>query len=121
MTNLPDGNPKTVYGVQKPSLSLIPLVALEAAAGAHQLGADKYGPWNWRESSVAASVYVNAILRHVKAWHEVEDTDSESGISHLGHVMACCGILLDAQANGQLIDDRPKVNRGPYVEEVSGN
>lgn len=117
MTNLPDGNPKTVHGLQKPSLCLIPLVALEAAAGAHQLGADKYGPWNWRESSVAASVYVNAILRHVKAWHEVEGEDPESGVSHLGHVMACCGILLDAEANGQLIDDRPKVNRGTRKDD----
>ena len=121
MTDLPDGNPKSKHGVLKPSLSLIPLVALEAAAGAHQLGANKYGPWNWRQHPVAASVYVNAIMRHIKAWDEVEDIDSESGVSHLGHIMACCGILLDAQANGQLIDDRPKVNRGPYVEEVSGN
>ena len=113
MTNLPDGNPKSKRGVLKPSLSLIPLTALEAAAGAHQLGATRYGPWNWRQHPVAATVYVNAIMRHIKAWDEVEDIDSESGISHLGHVMACCGILLDAQANGQLIDDRPKVNRGP--------
>jgi hypothetical protein len=81
---------------------------MEAAAGAHQLGADKYGPWNWRDNSVAASVYINAILRHVKAWQESEDIDPESGVSHLGHVMACCGILLDAQAVGNLIDDRPQ-------------
>ena len=93
-------------------------MALEAAAGAHQLGANKYGPWNWRQHPVAASVYVNAIMRHIKAWDEVEDIDSESGVSHLGHIMACCGILLDAQANGQLIDDRPKVNRGPMRIKV---
>ena len=107
MTAPPDTNPKTKFGIVKPSLGLIPLAALEAAAGAHQLGADKYGPWNWREHSVAASVYINAIMRHTKAWQEVGDNDKESGVSHLGHVMACCGILLDAQSNGSLVDDRP--------------
>ena len=106
MTDLPD--PKSKYGIQKASMSLIPLAALEAAAGAHTLGADKYGAWNWREhSGVAASVYINAIMRHIKAWQEVSYNDPESGVSHLGHVMACCGILLDAQANGKLVDDRP--------------
>jgi hypothetical protein len=107
MTDLPDTNPKTIYGEKKSPLGLIPLAALEAAAGAHQLGADKYGAWNWREHSVAASVYVDAIFRHCKAWQEVSDNDLESGVSHLGHVMACCGILLDAQACGTLVDDRP--------------
>jgi hypothetical protein len=105
MTDLPD--PKSKYGIQKASLSLIPLAALEAAAGAHQLGADKYGAWNWREHDVAASVYIDAIMRHIKAFQEVSDNDPESGVSHLGHVIASCGILLDAQSNGKLLDDRP--------------
>ena len=108
MSDLPDNNPKTIYAEKKSPLGLIPLAALEAAAGAHALGADKYGPWNWRDNSVAASVYVNAMMRHVKAWQESEDLDPESGVSHLGHVMACCGILLDAQNYGNLIDDRPR-------------
>lgn len=108
MLDLPDGNPKTQYGIKKPSLGLIPKAALEAAAAAHQLGADKYGPWNWRDNGVAASVYINAMLRHIKAWHEDENDDIESGVSHLGHVIACSGILLDAQQFGNLIDDRPR-------------
>ena len=108
MSILPDTNPKTIHGERKSPLGLIPLRALQAAAGAHALGAAKYGPWNWREHSVAASVYVNAILRHLKAWQEEEDDDPESGVSHLGHIMACCGILLDAQAQGKLVDDRPR-------------
>lgn len=108
MSDLPDTNPKTIYGAQKPSLGLIPLAALEAAAGAHQLGAGKYGAWNWRKSEVTASVYIHAILRHIKAWQEVGDIDEESGVSHLGHIIACCGILLDAERHGKLIDDRTK-------------
>ena len=104
---LPDSNPKTQYGQKKPSLGLIPKVALEAAAAAHQLGADKYGPWNWRQNSVSAMVYVNAMMRHIQEWKEVEDNDPDTMKSHLGNVMACCGILLDAHDQGCLIDDRP--------------
>lgn len=102
-----DDNPKTQYGEKKPSLGLIPKVALEAMAAAHQLGADKYGPWNWRDNSVAASVYINAMMRHIQEWKEVADNDPDTQASHLGNVMACCAILLDAQANDCLIDDRP--------------
>ena len=81
MTDLPDTNPKTeLRHPEGQPLALIPLAALEAAAGAHQLGADKYGAWNWREHSVAASVYINAIMRHIKAWQEVSDNDPESGV-----------------------------------------
>lgn len=116
MTKLPDTNPKTQFGVQKPSLGLIPKVALEAAAAAYQLGADKYDPWNWREHSVSAMVYVNAMLRHIQAWKEVEDNDPDTLKSHLGNVMACCGILLDAQAHGCLIDDRPRYPTPTYAD-----
>jgi hypothetical protein len=105
---LPDSNPKTQYAVKKPSLGLIPKAALEAAAAAHQLGAEKYGPWNWRDNNVSAMVYVNAMMRHIQQWKEVEDNDPDTLASHLGNVIACCGILLDAQAHGCLIDDRPK-------------
>ena len=29
---------------------------------------------------MAASVYINAIMRHIKAWQEVGDNDPESGV-----------------------------------------
>ena len=103
-----DSNPKTEHGEKKPSMGLIPKAALDAAAAAHQFGADKYGPWNWRETPISAMVYVNAMMRHIQEWKEVEDNDPETTKSHLGNVIACCGILLDAQENGCLIDDRPK-------------
>tara|TARA_R110002124_G_scaffold156712_1_gene323826 strand:+ start:1513 stop:1860 length:348 start_codon:yes stop_codon:yes gene_type:complete len=105
---LADDNPKTQYGSIKPSLGLIPKVAMEAAAAAHELGADKYGPWNWRENDVSAMVYINAMMRHIQEWKEIEDNDPDTMKSHLGNVMACCGILLDAQDQGCLIDDRPE-------------
>lgn len=106
-TQYPDDNPKTQYGVAKPSMALIPGTSLVVLARVMELGAAKYGPYNWREHNVSASVYVNAAERHLRAWFDGESTDVESGHSHLAHVMACMAILLDAHSMGRLNDDRP--------------
>ncbi len=103
----PDSNPKTRYGVLKTPLHLIPPPALIAEAEVFGLGARKYGAYNWREHSVSASVYQAAAMRHLLAWWEGENTDAESGQSHLAHARACLGILLDAAKHGRLNDDRP--------------
>lgn len=70
-------------------------------------GARKYGPYNWRGNAVVARIYIDAAMRHLLAWLEGEETAEDSGVHHLGHAMACCAILLDAQETGNLIDDRP--------------
>lgn len=105
--DLPDTNPKTAYGVQKTPLHLVPPPALLALADVMGLGAKKYGPYNWREHAVSASVYQAAAMRHLLAWWSGESVDPESGQSHLAHAMACLAIVLDAQAVGKLNDDRP--------------
>jgi hypothetical protein len=104
---LPDNNPKTVFGMKKPPLGLIPSPALIHMSLAMALGAEKYGAYNWREKGVSSMVYLHAAERHLRSWLDGEEVDPESGASHLGHVMACCGILLDAQAIGNIIDTRP--------------
>jgi len=105
--NYPDNNPKTIYGVQKDPLHLVPPPAITAESYAFKQGAEKYGAYNWRGNSVAASVYYAAALRHIMAWWEGRDFDQDSGAHHLGHARACLGIVLDAQCHGRLIDDRP--------------
>lgn len=99
-------DPKGAAGALKTPLSLIPPFAMEQTAWVHKLGAEKYGPFNWRETGVCASTYVNAIMRHLNAWRDGEDLDPESGISHLAHVACSCNILLDADHCGTLQDDR---------------
>ena len=104
-------DPKGAAGAVKTPLGLIPPHAMEQTAWVHKLGADKYGPWNWRETGVCASTYVNAILRHLNAWRDGEDLDPESGISHLAHVACSANILMDAEYCGKLQDDRNKAQK----------
>ena len=72
------------------------------------LGAAKYGAYNWRDTKVVLSVYLDAAMRHMLSKFDGEDLDPESGQPHEAHARACMGIILDAAATGNLIDDRPK-------------
>lgn len=100
-------NPKDALGDRKVALELIPPPALIAVAQVFKLGARKYGPYNWRSNKVRAMVYVGAALRHVLSYLDGEHIDPESGESHAAHAMACLAIVLDADATGNLVDDRP--------------
>lgn len=39
-------------------------------------------------------------------WAAGEDLDEQSGVSHLAHIRACCGILMDAIDAGAFLDGR---------------
>jgi hypothetical protein len=105
--NVGTTNPKDLVGRLKPPMHLIPAVANVLESQVFGLGSVKYGPYNWREHSVAASVYIAAMYRHVAAWFDGEESDPESAITHLAHARACLAIILDAQSCGKLVDDRP--------------
>lgn len=100
-------NPKDRLGRMKPPLHLIPPAATIIESLAMEDGARKYGPYNWRTKTVAATVYVAACMRHLQAWLDGEENARDSGHHHLGHARASLGIILDAQASGTLVDDRP--------------
>lgn len=110
-------NPKQAYGAQKPDLSLIPPVALAHAALAFENGAAKYGPFNWRERAVEARTYIAAAQRHLGDFLDRADRASDSDVHNLGHVIACCAILLDAIEQGNLIDNRPPAGKSAEVLE----
>lgn len=108
----PYANPKDLQGMKKPPLHLVPPISTLWEAMAMGDGGIKYGPYNWRDKKVVATIYVAAAKRHLDLWLERETYAEDSGVHHLGHAKACCGILLDAEANECLIDDRPTRNEG---------
>jgi dATP/dGTP diphosphohydrolase len=108
MGNEDTTNPKDRLGLKKTRLSLVPASSIIYQALAMEDGARKYGPYNWREKKVIASIYIDAAMRHLQAWFDGENEASDSQKPHLGHALACIGIIIDALETGNLVDDRPK-------------
>ena len=99
-------NPKDIIGSAKLPLHLWPESATVLGTLGLLEGALKYGRGNWREAGVRASIYKDALERHVSAWFEGEEKDPDSGLPHLAHALACLAIIVDAQMCGKLVDDR---------------
>lgn len=115
-----DTNPKDAIGIRKVPCSTVP-GWVEPCVGLAMLeGARKYGRHNYRVSGVRASVYYDALQRHIKAWWEGEDIDPKSGLPHPIKAMACLVVLWDAQMNNKLTDDRPPKMIDPeWVEKLN--
>lgn len=108
-----ESNPKQRYGDRKVPLHLVPPAASIYAALGLREGAQKYGAWNFRDTSVEAMTYIGAIRRHLDAFVDGEDMDPDrvEGLPpkpHLAGAIASLAILIDAYECGYLIDNRPK-------------
>jgi len=99
-------NPKDLIGSDKLPLHLWPSTASALGCIAMLNGALKYGRSNFRAVGVRASIYVDAAKRHLNAWFEGEEHDPDDGVPHLSAALACIAIIVDAQAAGELHDDR---------------
>jgi hypothetical protein len=108
-------NPKTLVGQAKPSPALVPPVAILEVAQAFRDGAKKYNAYNWREKPVPSLTYINAALRHIYSWMDGEERSDDADVHHLAHAAACMMIVLDAQKQGTLIDDRPQKGKASQV------
>ncbi len=110
-----DTNPKRQFGLKNIPLNLWSPLASAYGAVALYNGALKYGQGNYKGTPVEASIYIAAAERHLAAWKEGEEFDPKDGQPHLGGVLACIAILLDARGAGTLIDDR--IVGGGYLKE----
>ena len=70
-------------------------------------GANKYGPYNWRDVEIQFSDYFDSTMRHMNEWYEGEDIDPDSGVSHISKAITGLIVLRDAMLEGSAIDDRP--------------
>ena len=104
-----DTNPKDAVGTGKVPISTIPLPVLYEVGLAMLEGARKYGRHNYRIAGVRASVYFDALLRHIGAWWEGEDIDSQSELHHISKAIATLIVLRDSQIAGNWVDDRPPI------------
>jgi hypothetical protein len=89
----------------KIDLSLMPLVAIEAACEAFMVGEAKYDRYNYY-AGLEAKRLIRALVNHAYQWYEGEERCSVDGQPHLGSVIACAAMLLQMQKLGTLVDDR---------------
>jgi hypothetical protein len=80
------------YDTDKVRLDLIPPEAIRALGIILKKKKKKYGPNQWR--GVEIERYEAAMLRHWLAWKEGEALDSESGISHLAHLLCNAAFMV---------------------------
>ena len=79
----------------KPILGAIPPHAELAVARVLTFGAKKYSRGNWAHVENSDERYMDAALRHLNAHRRGENTDSETGESHLAHAICCLMFMLD--------------------------
>lgn len=122
MTTKQVDNPKHQRGLAKQPFRHVPPVALAAlgrvmrgTGGPNGGGAEEYGAFNWGEAGVTASIYYDAIKRHLEEWYTAQTYDAKSGENHMAHIMACAAIILDCGELGLMDDDRPIGKTTPCV------
>jgi hypothetical protein len=103
-------NPKDAAGSKKLSYAAAAPIGQVLDALAMGEGAGKYGRINYRAADITASVYIDALKRHLTAWECGEECDADTQVPHLASARACALILFDAQLHGTLIDDRIPVS-----------
>jgi len=74
---------------------LLPPLALKATVEILTFGAEKYEPNNWINVPDSKRRYFDAAMRHMWAWKEGEQNDSESGKNHLAHALCCLMFLYE--------------------------
>jgi hypothetical protein len=96
----------TKHDREKVRLELIAPELVQAVGAVLTYGAEKYGARNW-EQGISWGRLFGATLRHLWAWWAGEDTDPETGLSHLAH--AACGVMfmLWHEQHRPDLDDRP--------------
>ena len=95
------------FDTDKLPLHLLSTEAMNQTAAVLAFGAQKYAEHNWR-NGFAWSRPLSAAMRHITAFNAGEDTDPESGLSHIGHAMCCLMFLLEFEKTHPELDDRYK-------------
>lgn len=78
----------------KPELSYIldVMPALKDMVAVLEFGANKYERNNWKKGFSKGKL-LDSMLRHIDAFHSGEDSDPESGLPHVGHILCNAAFL----------------------------
>ena len=95
------------FDTEKPPMDLLDRHALEEIARVLAFGANKYSKHNWR-GGIRYSRLIAASMRHLMAFNDGEDTDPETGLSHIAHLGCCVMFLLWMERQRPDLDDRWK-------------
>jgi hypothetical protein len=103
----------------KPMYGLLPPLALRATVDVLTFGAQKYEIDNWKYVDDSKRRYFDAAQRHLWAWKEGEQEDSESGMHHLAHAICCLMFLHEHDVKYSTQEVRSVCQEGiKYVGEV---
>jgi hypothetical protein len=83
----------------KPDWTLMPWEELCKVQAVLDLGAKRYGAWNWQMVKNPDVRYLAALFRHVIAYTLGQDEDEESKQHHLAHAVCCCLFLMHFDSN----------------------
>ena len=117
--NSKDTNPKDAVGTKKVPFSTVSAPVMAEIGLAMLEGARKYGRHNYRIAGVRASVYYDSLFRHLTAWWEGEDIDSDSDLNHVTKDIAGLMVLRDSMMKGNWVDDRPPKVKDGWIQELN--
>lgn len=88
------------YDAGKVRLDLLPPKAILELGKVLTFGANKYSPNGWRKATTADDLdsFKAALLRHVFAYLDGEESDPETGLPHLAHAMCNAAFLVELSA-----------------------
>ena len=93
------------YNNGKPKWSLVPQSSLLPMVRVLEFGATKYEPFNWTKG-LSITEICESLKRHLDAFMEGEDIDSDSRLSHIGHIQCNALFLSWMMENRKDLDDR---------------
>jgi Domain of unknown function (DUF5664) len=101
------------YDSGKADLSQISLELVELLARVRMFGEQKYARDNWK-NGFKVTRSLSACLRHIFRFLGGETFDPESGLSHLGHAVACLEHAIWDMKHNPSNDDRYKPPTNPH-------
>jgi hypothetical protein len=104
-----DANLGVKFDQDKLQWDLFPFDLAEDELRVWMFGAKKYTAHNWRKGMPMSRGF-NALMRHLTAYMNGEDTDPESGESHLAHAACCLKMMQHTEKHHKELDDRMKRN-----------